>query len=171
MSRCLIFIFFLLSTINVNATSYRLGSLERLGRYPSIELFISPKEGNTLKDIFSIIKVPNRREIHVRLIGMSSDQTNSELKNYYRANYAQQFEHFLLDGSERDVIEKAFTEAFNSTSVYKSLVHEMSQNNFAVKTISYEKLFAGTSGGNINIPDTNITFVKVKPNKSLKQDK
>tara|TARA_B110000881_G_C18146567_1_gene304066 strand:+ start:76 stop:513 length:438 start_codon:yes stop_codon:yes gene_type:complete len=145
-----------------------LGNLERLGKHPDIELFIYPKEGNTLDEIFSVIKVPNRKEINVRLIGISSDETNSELRAYYKTTHPKKFERFLINREERETIRKSFVEAFKSTEVFKSLKQHMVNNNFVVKNISYEKLFYGNSGGIINIPDTNIVFVKIKPNKAIK---
>lgn len=139
------------------ATEFKLGSFNRYGAAPSLELFMYPGDGESLGDIFRVLEF-TRESLYVRLIGGSSEETNRELLEYYD----DRFPYWKGDlTKEPDMVKPLFVEALMSTTLFRELESKLKDSGYSVRNVSFEKLVYDAS--DISVPDVYITCERTAP--------
>ncbi|MBQ4836841.1 hypothetical protein [Pseudoalteromonas luteoviolacea] len=135
-------------------TEVKLTSFNRYGAVPSIELALYPSDANSLEEVFSVIKI-SRKELFVRLISESSENTNSELVKFYN----DKFPFWKGDlTKEPHLVKPLFVDALKSTTLYKKLNKLLKDNDFHINNVSFEKLSFDSKS--ISVPDVYIECAK-----------
>ena len=159
----LLAIIFLIITTHGNTTEFKLRQLQYYGSSPGIELSMRPSNANTLNEIFRVINLPSD-EFYIRLIGRSSDKTNSEIILYYREYMPKELDVALKSsGHWRDSavppLAKEFHKALKSTTIYLELESELSKRGYKINNIDFEK-FHIRQNSIISVPDVYIRCIK-----------
>ncbi|KZN39318.1 hypothetical protein N480_00385 [Pseudoalteromonas luteoviolacea S2607] len=119
-----------------------------------MELALYPSNASSLEEVFSVIKI-SRKEFYVRLIGESSENTNSEIFNFYR----DKFPYWKGDLTKQpNLVEPLFVDALKSTTLYKTLNKLLNEHGYHINNVSFEKLLFDDNS--ISVPDVYIECVK-----------
>ena len=164
MKKVLIITVLILSSIPVYGTEFKLIHFDRYGKSPGMELSLRPNNGNTLSEIFNVIEL-TRDEFYIRLIGVSSDKTNSEILQFYHDNFPNEWSIALLGASGKlhdpslAPLADAFDQALKSTTMYSSLIRELKERGYKIVGIDFEK-FSIEKNGAVPFPDVHLRCVK-----------
>ena len=144
------------------ATEFKLMHFARYGEAPGMELSLRPNSGNKISEIFGVLKF-FRKEFYIRLIGESSEVTNTEIINFYRKNIPKELDVALRSSGNMHnpallPLKKNFPEALKSTTMYKELEKELNAKGYVIKGISFEKFHIHK--GIVPIPDVYLECVK-----------
>jgi len=145
------------------ATDVKLANLQRYGLSPLMELFLMPRGGSSIADVFKVITY-SEKAFTVRLVGESSDFTNQELLKFYQDNFPAELKTaFDSSGNMHQPsisgVREEFPQALNSTTLFKQLEFELNKLGYHVEKIEFEKFTASKEYG-ISIPDVYIRVVK-----------
>jgi len=153
------------------ATEFKINEFLKYGSSPSLELSLVSTGGSSAKDIFDVLNF-SQTEYTIRLIGISSEKTNSELLKFYELKFPNELKAALnssgnLHNPAIKPLSNKYELALKSTSMLKELEVELYTRGFLIKKIDFEKfhMFRGT----ISIADTYV-YVARMPNKKFNKD-
>ena len=164
MKKILLVAALILSSIPAYGTEFKLIHFDRYGESPGMELSLRPNNGNKLSEIFNILEL-TRDEFYIRLIGETSDKTNSEILQFYRDNFPNEWNIALLKASGKlhdpslAPLADVFDQALKSTTMYSSLIRELKERGYKVVGIEFEK-FSIEKNGVVPFPDVHLRCVK-----------
>ncbi|MEA1876816.1 MAG: hypothetical protein U9N86_08115, partial [Bacteroidota bacterium] len=104
-------------------------------------------------------------QLNIRLIGISSQKTNSELMKFYRDKMPKELDLAInssgsvLHKPELQPLKASYSEALKTTSLYSELVKELNTRGYRIISINFEK-FHINANGSISIPDTYIDVTR-----------